>query len=302
VTEKKALLLKAFDEGAVVIIDEINSAPMMEQFLNSLLMGRNPENGTRPKKPGFFVIGTQNPITMAGRRAPSTAFSRRLITYVLGPYPDNEMRHIFMRRGIPEQESHHLVDAFKNQSKFARVHQLKPPPTFRDLLRLAETLLKSPMIPDMPVSTEQRDKTLSQPPNLHRDKQGTGIFSTSKKRINREILPDEFKSTTEKFLKKLIRRLRRLPTQSRLNKANEVEAWLTSIENEHPKDLETLCRHSHNDKNLLQILQTHTNTKKQDQNIETKSFKQFSKLLHLKDHVETQEILEAESGTKPLTH
>ncbi|MCX7116945.1 MAG: hypothetical protein NTW94_03395 [Legionellales bacterium] len=45
------------DEGAVVVIDEINCAPMMEALLNALLMGKTPE-GKRPTHTGFLVIGT----------------------------------------------------------------------------------------------------------------------------------------------------------------------------------------------------------------------------------------------------
>ena len=67
------LLEKAFNEGAVVIIDEMNSSPMMEHTLNAMLMGFHPETHERPLKPGFMLLGTQNPISMAGRRATSTA-------------------------------------------------------------------------------------------------------------------------------------------------------------------------------------------------------------------------------------
>ncbi|MCP0914999.1 AAA family ATPase [Legionella sp. 27cVA30] len=56
--DKKRLLLKAFKEGAVVVVDEINSSPMMERLLNDLLMGESEEG--KPDKPGFFIIGTQN--------------------------------------------------------------------------------------------------------------------------------------------------------------------------------------------------------------------------------------------------
>lgn len=45
---KTRLILNAFDEGAVVIIDEINSSPMLERLLNPLLMGKTP-NGDTPK-------------------------------------------------------------------------------------------------------------------------------------------------------------------------------------------------------------------------------------------------------------
>jgi hypothetical protein len=82
-SEKKNLLLKAFDQGAIVIMDEINSSPMMERFLNDLLMGKRPKSdkveevtkSIRPNKPGFMIIGSQNPITMSGRQAMTTALS-----------------------------------------------------------------------------------------------------------------------------------------------------------------------------------------------------------------------------------
>lgn len=42
-SEKKAILIKAFHEGAVVIMDEMNSGPSMERLLNDLLMGYSPD-------------------------------------------------------------------------------------------------------------------------------------------------------------------------------------------------------------------------------------------------------------------
>ena len=88
--EKEKLLLKAFDEGAIVIMDEINSAPMMERLMNDLLMNKKP-NGEPPKKPGFMIIGTQNPAPMGGRQTPSNAMKRRMITEYLPAYPDEEL-------------------------------------------------------------------------------------------------------------------------------------------------------------------------------------------------------------------
>ncbi|MGL5742036.1 MAG: hypothetical protein ACRCXC_05555 [Legionella sp.] len=102
--EKEALLLKAFNEGAVVVIDEINASPMMERLLNDLLMGKSPD-GKRPGNPGFMVMSTQNPVTMAGRRAPSTALSRRLITAELPSYSEHEMRHILSAKGLNQEQT-----------------------------------------------------------------------------------------------------------------------------------------------------------------------------------------------------
>lgn len=132
IKEKESLLLNAFHEGAIVVIDEINSSPMMERLLNTLLMGKTPE-GKRPDKPGFMMIGTQNPVTMAGRRAASTALSRRLITEVLKPYPTNEIAYILTKKGLPEAQAIELATAS---------HNLSPTPTLRDVLRVAEYPIK----------------------------------------------------------------------------------------------------------------------------------------------------------------
>ena len=51
--EKEKLLLKAFHEGAVVVIDEINSSALMERLLNTLLMGKTPR-GRDSQKTGFY--------------------------------------------------------------------------------------------------------------------------------------------------------------------------------------------------------------------------------------------------------
>ncbi|MGQ3887741.1 AAA family ATPase [Legionella sp. CNM-1927-20] len=135
--EKKSRLLQAFHEGAKVILEEINSSPMMEQLLNSLLMGKTPE-GKRPEKPGFMVFGTQNPTTMAGRRAASTALSRRLITTTLTPYPTQEMVNILVSEGLPAERAKVMVQAFENQVAFATQHRFSPAPNFRDLIHLAK--------------------------------------------------------------------------------------------------------------------------------------------------------------------
>ena len=108
--EKRKLLLKAFDEGSVVIIDEINSSPMMERLLNDLLMGKTPE-GKEPNNPGFMVIGTQNPVTMAGRRAPSTALKRRLITTVLPDYPEEELIEVLVHKGLSPVHAKAMIEA-----------------------------------------------------------------------------------------------------------------------------------------------------------------------------------------------
>lgn len=145
---------------------------MMESLLNDLLMGYH--QGKRPAKPGFMVIGTQNPITMAGRRAPSTALSRRLTTLVVDPYPLEELNAILIARGLKEGEAKTLAEAFVKQLKRAMREQLSPEPTLRDLLKLADSILKASKalqerinstvgIRDIPVTTNPGDEARPAP-------------------------------------------------------------------------------------------------------------------------------------------
>lgn len=134
--DKERLLCHAFNEGALVIIDEINSSPMMERLLYSLLMGKL--KGQRPKKPGFLLIGTQNPVIKEGRLKPSIALARRLITLIIPPYSYQEMRHILLVKGIPQMDAEEMIQAYTESVNEARLKHRVPIPTFRDVLKLAE--------------------------------------------------------------------------------------------------------------------------------------------------------------------
>jgi hypothetical protein len=134
---KTAILLQAFDEGAVVVIDEINSSGMMEQLLNSLLMGRTLE-GTRPTQAGFMIIGTQNPVTLAGRNRPSQALARRLITECLPPYSYHELIDILLAKNVSSKKAEHLVTVYMDRLQYATDHHLSPQPTLRDVLHLVK--------------------------------------------------------------------------------------------------------------------------------------------------------------------
>jgi len=140
--EKTALLLKAFHEGALVLIEEINSAPMLESLLNHLLMGRTPE-GNKPDKPGFMLIASQNPISMSGRRAASTAIQRRMVTEVLPPYPRDETMDILQHEQLNYRTAKDMVKALEKNQARAKREKLSPAPTFRDALRLAKRYIGS---------------------------------------------------------------------------------------------------------------------------------------------------------------
>ena|GEM_PF-2170317 len=142
--EKEDLLMKAFEEGAVVMIDEINSSPMMERLLNDLLMGKNPRAiDGRVAKPGFMVIGTQNPVSMAGRRIASTALQRRVITTELPEYHADEIKTILLAKGVSSQEALSMVEAYESNRAHAIKNNWSPVPNFRHLIDLAEHYLNA---------------------------------------------------------------------------------------------------------------------------------------------------------------
>lgn len=135
VSQKKQLILKAFHEGNPVIMDEINSCVMMERLLNSLLMGKTPE-GKWAKMPGFFIIGTQNPIYLKGRNAISEAQSKRVIKKIYPLYSSHEMITILLRKGLDHLQASSLVDVFLEKRQAAIVAESDTIPSFRDMLSL----------------------------------------------------------------------------------------------------------------------------------------------------------------------
>ncbi len=141
IEEKEASYLYAFKKGLIVVADEINSSPMMERLLNSLLMGET-LTGEKPEQPGFMIIGTQNPITMRGRLAPSTALARRLLTVELPPYTNEEMEHILIAKGIEKKEASALVNAYSKQLALGKQQFRSPLPCFRDVLKAATAILE----------------------------------------------------------------------------------------------------------------------------------------------------------------
>jgi len=158
--EKKRVLLQAFHEGAVVLVDEINSSLLMEDLMNNLLMGKTPEKEP-PQKPGFMIIGTQNPSTMAGRKTIGNALSRRLMTLKLRDYNDDEIRTILNTAGVPSEKTEHLVNVFRQAVVYAEKNHVSPPPTFRDLWKVAKAELSLHVPFTKPVASAKKQGTQS---------------------------------------------------------------------------------------------------------------------------------------------
>lgn len=137
--EKEELLKKAFNEGSIVIMDEINSSPMMEHTLNAMLMGRDPDTHKRPKYPGFMLIGSQNSINMAGRRATSQALQHRLSTIIVPNYTKQELCQILVeQKKLNTSVAEHMVAIYLERKEHAEKNHLNPRLCVRDLLSFAD--------------------------------------------------------------------------------------------------------------------------------------------------------------------
>lgn len=135
--ERSEALIKAWDKGLVVVIDEINSSSMLERLLNDLLMGTY--NGRPASTPGFMLIGTQNPSTMAGRRQAGQALQRRLITLRLDECSRDDMLAILCAKGLDVERASELLEEYlylkaNNLPGFGEL-------CFRQLITTAEELL-----------------------------------------------------------------------------------------------------------------------------------------------------------------
>lgn len=140
--DKEKLLLRAFHEGSVVIIDELNSSPMMEKLLNALLMGYDLE-GNPARNPGFMIIATQNPISMAARQAASSAVEHRFIKRIFHPYTDIEMKDIVHHRGLSMRESEDMVEDYSRVRQYAIDNHKEPAPTFGHVMTAVKWKLEA---------------------------------------------------------------------------------------------------------------------------------------------------------------
>ncbi len=138
----KKTLIKAFHEGAWVIIDEMNTLPL-ENLLNALLSGATPE-GVKAEHPGFFVTGTQNPIHYSHRSAYSDAFLNRFQKLDLKEYSEAELKAITTTMLADNQKANELVDYFLDAQSYAKQHRKFPSPSQRDLFEKTKTIASDP--------------------------------------------------------------------------------------------------------------------------------------------------------------
>jgi hypothetical protein len=128
----ESTLKRAFDEGAVVILDEINTMPL-ETMLNSLLSGVN-SDGKAAKHKGFMVIGTQNPISFGNRLTFSDALNKRFQKFNLKDYKEPELTVLLQTiTKAPSSWLKATVTSYLSAINYAKRNNM-PAPNLRQLI------------------------------------------------------------------------------------------------------------------------------------------------------------------------
>lgn len=141
--DKQKQLLNAFHQGAIVLMDEINTACLEERFLNAILSGIDPYNHQRAHTPGFLLIGTMNPANiMSGRQTFGEALSRRFLQLNLPDYSTKEMIQILQHKGLKHDHAEYLVTKYL-QKKLEQKQMVGQGLCFRDLIAISQKLLSS---------------------------------------------------------------------------------------------------------------------------------------------------------------
>ena len=137
--EKQELLLKAWNEGAVVVMDELNAGSMPVDLLKKLLKGRY--QGRPPQHSGFLLFATQNPEHIAsGRQKIPDVLKKLCMNIELSEYLQEECQHILKIR-CPEKsdlEQRAISEAYVQQRTYAQKNHLIGVPTFRDFINIVE--------------------------------------------------------------------------------------------------------------------------------------------------------------------
>ena len=171
---KTKIILKAFHEGAVLLIDECNAQVTMEKLFNAVISGQDLE-GRPAKKPGFLFVGTQNPISMAGRQSISNALANRCLHVIGEDYQKSSLIQILEVNfpTLEPAEREMLVDGFLKAQKSQASHR-EAIATLRELLEFARqrtggALCWVSSAPEEPVSSESAVVTEEVPQGIEED-------------------------------------------------------------------------------------------------------------------------------------
>lgn len=163
--EAVRLFNQAFHEGAVLVIDELNTIPGIEVLLNSFMSGYD-LNARSAQKPGFLLFATQNPILYKGRDILSEAVHKRFTEVDVAEYTREELIAIATGKGYEKNLVESLVAQFLYAVNLAELEDVEQKPTLQKFLEVLESF--------QPLTPRQSDVRAPE------------LFFTSSKRKERE--------------------------------------------------------------------------------------------------------------------
>ena len=129
------LLIKAFNEGALVILDEYNIDEKLHVLLTQLLTGVDLD-GRPPDKPGFMIFASQNPSYIEGRKPLSTADINRTHFIYMDPFSEKELealaKPVYKNDNKALVRGHHQLrgesSIANNRTFFEGIKDIRPAP------------------------------------------------------------------------------------------------------------------------------------------------------------------------------
>lgn len=116
------VLKKAFNEGSIVILDELNLDENLEKILNQLLVDNTNkkvndkfDHTEEERKPGFMVYASQNPGYYAGRESSSKALWNRLGVHLMEDFSHTALMQIANHNHIIHPDL--FVETYENAKK-----------------------------------------------------------------------------------------------------------------------------------------------------------------------------------------
>lgn len=119
--DKKKIIIRAFDEGNAIWIDELNSCidDGLEKILNAVLTGENPDTKQKTKKQGFMAFFTANSAGLEGRSLIGPAIRHRCVQKETGDFLEKDLPAIFQKEfsGDPIEKTTQMAEEFFNWQK-----------------------------------------------------------------------------------------------------------------------------------------------------------------------------------------
>ncbi len=96
------ILIEAFNNGSIVLLDELNLSKKLQRLIHNLLSGTD-LNGRQPDHPGFMIFSSQNPAYFKGRESISPDLYNLLNVRYMDNYSDKALLEILANNNLSDK-------------------------------------------------------------------------------------------------------------------------------------------------------------------------------------------------------